>query len=43
MDSLQARGIEPNLPEFDDDDTTWEGLENLEETADESSQGAGAG
>jgi len=27
-----ARGIEPNLPDFDDDDSTWEGLESIEET-----------
>ncbi len=26
-----ARGIEPNLPDFDDDDSTWEGLEGLED------------
>jgi glycosyltransferase involved in cell wall biosynthesis len=25
------RGIEPNLPDFDDEDTTWEGLEQLEQ------------
>ena len=30
-----ARGIEPNLPEFDDDDATWEGLESLDEADDE--------
>jgi len=30
-----ARGIEPELPEFDDDDTTWKGIEGLEETEDE--------
>ena len=26
-----ARGIEPKLPDFDDDTKTWEGLESLEE------------
>jgi len=26
-----SRGIEPSLPDFDDDDLTWEGLEGLEE------------
>jgi hypothetical protein len=26
------RGIEPKLPDFDDDSKTWEGLESLEET-----------
>lgn len=29
-----ARGIEPNLPEFDDDDSTWEGLERLADEGD---------
>ena len=27
----QERGIEPTLPEFDDDDSTWEGLDRLDE------------
>jgi hypothetical protein len=27
----EARGIEPTLPDFDDEDATWEGLESLEE------------
>ena len=27
----EARGIQPILPDFDDDDSTWEGLESLEE------------
>jgi hypothetical protein len=26
----QARGIEPRLPAFDDDDSTWEGLHRIE-------------
>lgn len=30
-----ARGIEPSLPDFDDDDSTWEGLESLDESGDE--------
>ena len=37
-----ARGIEPQLPEFDDEDTTWEGLESLDED-DESEGPAGSG
>ena len=28
----QDRGVEPQLPDFDDDGQTWEGLENLVET-----------
>jgi glycosyltransferase involved in cell wall biosynthesis len=27
----QARGIEPRLPAFDDDDSTWEGLHRIEQ------------
>ena len=33
-----ARGIEPSLPDFDDDDSTWEGLEGLEEFGDENDE-----
>ena len=32
----QARGIEPTLPAFDDDSSTWEGLQQLDEDGDES-------
>ena len=32
-----ARGIEPKLPEFDDDDTTWEGLHRIAEQVDDES------
>jgi glycosyltransferase involved in cell wall biosynthesis len=31
----EARGIPPALPDFDDDDSTWEGLDNLAENGDE--------
>ena len=34
-----ARGIEPNLPAFDDEDQTWEGLEELKQQS-ESQDGA---
>ncbi len=30
-----ARGIEPSLPDFDDEDETWEGLDRLDEADDE--------
>jgi len=30
------RGIPPNLPEFDEDEDTWQGLKELEETEEES-------
>jgi hypothetical protein len=35
-----ARGIEPKLPEFDDDDSTWEGLRTLEEGGEKDTDGA---
>jgi glycosyltransferase involved in cell wall biosynthesis len=38
-----ARGIEPQLPDFDDEDTTWQGLESLEETADETGGASSSG
>jgi hypothetical protein len=28
----QARGIEPKLPAFDEEDTTWEGLHRLQQS-----------
>jgi len=33
------RGIPPNLPEFDEDEDTWQGLKELEETEEESPPG----
>lgn len=36
----QARGIEPQLPEFDDSVSTWEGLQRVSSTSGESTQGA---
>ena len=38
-----ARGIEPSLPDFDDEDETWEGLERLDETDDEPDVGSPSG
>ena len=38
-----ARGIEPNLPDFDDDDETWQGLEALEGTEGEGPDGPSSG
>jgi glycosyltransferase involved in cell wall biosynthesis len=34
----QARGIEPELPAFDEDETTWEGLDRISTRADEGGQ-----
>lgn len=34
----QARGIEPKLPAFDEDETTWEGLDRISVSADEGGQ-----
>ncbi len=34
----EARGIEPNLPEFDDESSTWEGLRQLDEEDDETDE-----
>jgi glycosyltransferase involved in cell wall biosynthesis len=38
-----ARGIEPRLPDFDDEETTWEGLESLDQDADEPADDAAEG
>lgn len=38
-----ARGIEPSLPEFDDDDTTWQGLKEIEEGEGEGAEGPAGG
>ncbi len=34
----QARGIEPKLPAFDEDETTWEGLDRISTRAEEGGQ-----
>ncbi len=38
-----ARGIEPNLPDFDDEDATWIGLEGLDGAEDEDAEGSSSG
>jgi hypothetical protein len=35
----QERGIEPQLPGFDEDESTWEGLDRITTGADEGGSG----
>jgi hypothetical protein len=36
----EKRGIQPMLPEFDDNDSTWEGLQEISENQDQTAEAA---